>query len=770
VLGLRSAPPVFGIGEAEEVARDVYDLAMTLQPLPGERDCNFLGRSAAGDDYVLKLFDAAADPMAADCQVRALRHVAEQDPGLPVPRPCGTREGHDLGSVRRDGVGFSTCLLSYLPGQRLSDCNPGRALLLDVGRTMARLDRALQGFFHPALSRQLAWDVRRLPQLREFTLCLDSAGTRRQVEQVITALEQRLPRLVGLRAQAIHGDCHGGNLLVDAPAGGVCGVLDFGDMLHAPLILELAVAMSELLSEGLVQDGAALAPLLSAYAQAGTLDAADIAFLHDLVTARHATTLLIHAWRVQHDPPAAAALCGAASHAAASLDALLHAGAELLTDEWQGAAGMVSAKAATIDLGRRRRLLGAGAELFYEQPLHLVRGEGVWLYDPGGRAYLDGYNNVPHVGHCHPTVVRAIQRQTAALATHTRYLHEGVLEYAERLLARCPPQLDCCIFVNSGSEANDVAWRIARLATGHAGAAIMAHAYHGVTDAAAALTPGVEGPDDPRVVTLAPPPARLDAAGMMTAAQVSAATADVDEALRALAARGVAPAALFLDTALTSSGIYDPPPLWAETVSGRIRAAGGLIVADEVQYGLGRAGSHFWGFERRGLVPDLITLGKPIGNGYPMGAVIGSRAMFEAFQSRFGFFSTFGGNPVAAAAGVAVLDVLEIEALQHNAGVTGAYLRQGLQTLADRHACLGDVRGSGLLLGLEIRGGDTVAARRLTREIVNVLASQARILIGAEGPAGSILKIRPPLPFGPPHADRLLEAIDAAAAAIDARR
>jgi len=242
---------------------------------------------------------------------------------------------------------------------------------------------------------------------------------------------------------------------------------------------------------------------------------------------------------------------------------------------------------------------------------------------------------------------------------------------------------------------------------------------------------------------------------------------DTDRAIARLAERGFAPAAFFIDTAITSSGIFDPPAAWAAAVTARVRAAGGLVVADEVQYGLGRSGSHFWGFERRGLEPDIVTLGKPVGNGYPMGVVVADRALIEAFQAKFGFFSTFGGNAVAAAAGRAVLEVLDGEALMANALATGDYLREQLEAVAARHDCLGRVRGTGLLLGLDVLGRDASAAKLRNKRIVNALASEFRILIGYEGPHASILKLRPPMPFGREHADLLVQAIDAAARAID---
>ena len=769
MLALRSAPPVFGVPEAERIARDVYGLTGSVDTLPGERDCNFHLRTADARDFVLKIVDGAAAPAATDCQVQVLRHLAEQDPALRVPKLFATQRGADLGSVEQDGRLHATCLMTYLPGRLFCDSTPDRPLFRSMGSTLARLDRALRGFFHPALSQRIAWDVRRLPELIEFAGCIESESARRAVETVAGSLRGCLPALRGLRSQAIHGDCHAGNLLADPALGEVSGILDFGDMIHAPLILEPAVAMSELLTDGLTDlDG--LPTVVEGYALAQTLEAREVDVLFDLVTARHAVTLVLHGWRSRHDPRGARVLDRAAQGAARSLDALLQCGRESLTRRWHEAAGTAGERAGPVALGRRQRLLGAGAELFYDTPLHIVRGEGVWLYDPQGRAYLDVYNNVPHVGHAHPGVVRAIQRQTGLLATHTRYLHGNVLEYAEALTARCAPHLNACIFVNSGSEANDVAWRLAQFATGHRGAIVMAHAYHGITDAVAALTPGSGQPTDPRVVTLAPPPATLGAEDAMPPGALEAAVADVDAALRGLAGRNLAPAAFFIDTALTSTGIYDPPPAWLAAVSARVRAAGGLIVADEVQYGLGRSGSHFWGFERRGVSPDIVTLGKPVGNGYPMGVVIADRALIEGFQSAHGFFSTFGGNPVAAAAGMAVLKAIDCERLMANALTTGDNLRRRLADLAGRHACLGRVRGAGLLLGLEVRGAEGAGARAHAKEIVNALASRARILIGSEGPAADILKLRPPLVFREEHADLLVNAIGAAAQAIDSRR
>jgi 4-aminobutyrate aminotransferase-like enzyme/Ser/Thr protein kinase RdoA (MazF antagonist) len=761
LLALRSAPPSLLPAEGERIARDLYGLAVSISALPGERDRNFRLRTAAGGEFVLKIQDVAADDASADCLVCVLDHLAEQDPTLPVPRLFPTERGEAIGRFSRDGIDYSTCLVSFLPGRLLGDSAPSAPLLRDVGAVLARVDSALQGFFHPSLNRRLAWDVRRLPELAEFGDYIESAALRAAVARVAGTFRDCLPRLRGLPSQAIHGDCHASNLLVSEDGASIRGILDFGDMIHAPLILEPAVAMSELLTQA-VAPLDSLASLLNGYAHNHPLRAQEVELLYDLITARHAVTLLVHAWRCHHHPDGARLLDAAPEDAGQSLERLLSLDREALTRTWHEAAGTArlgaSMGTASAGVARRHRLMGAGAELFYETPLHLVRGAGVWLYDPQGHAYLDVYNNVPHVGHAHPAVVAAIQAQTAILATHTRYLHNNILDYAEELTARLPAHLDTCIFVNSGSEANDVAWRMARMATGHEGGVVMEHAYHGITDAVAALTPGAGQPRDPRVVTIAPPPLEL---------QVSDAVRDVDRALATLRERGFAPAAFFVDTALTSSGIFDPPAAWAEAILARLRAAGCLVVADEVQYGLGRSGSHFWGFERRGLVPDIVTLGKPVANGYPMGVVVANRALIEAFQAKYGFFSTFGGNAVAAAAARAVLKVLDDEALMANARATGDYLAARLKSVAARHPCLGMVRGAGLLLGLQVLGRGIPAAKRHTTRIENTLAAQFRVLIGHEGPHGDILKLRPPLPFRTEHADLLVQAIDAAAAAVD---
>ena len=778
LIALKTDPPPVAAADAERLALEIYNIEGRARLLPGERDRNFQLVGADGREYVLKIVDPAADASILDCQSAVLQHLAGQAPELPVPRIVRARSGAALGQGVVAGATYQLRLVAFMPGA-LAASRPGDARSLDaVGQTLARLDHALAGFFHVALAQRIVWDVRQAPALLEYADYLESAVSRQLARRALDGLTARLGELRGLRAQAIHGDCHPRNLLLDETGEHCVGILDFGDMIHGPLVLEPAVAMAEFLAEG-TAGCALIAEILAGYATVQPLTGADVELLYELITARLATGLLIHAWRSRHDPAGAKEVEDSVLRTTESLEALFTLGRAAATNTWHRAAGTARAALRARPLPapataheahaahdasdaklieRRRRLMGANAELSYTRPLHLVRGAGVWVYTASGERLLDVYNNVPHVGHAHPAVVRAIHAQASRIASNTRYLDETVLEYAERLTASLPPELDACLFLNSGSEANDIAWRIACAHSGRGGALVMAHAYHGITEAVTALSPALLPSSPPHVECLAAPPGNAMVAASSGGELGAAAGRETQRAIAALAARGFGLATLMVDSAFTSNGIFDPPPEWIAPVVAAVRAAGGLVIGDEVQYGLGRSGSHLWGFERRGFVPDIVTLGKPVGNGYPLGVVITRRAILEAFQAQTGFFSTFGGNPVAAAAGLAVLEVLEREQLMANALATGGYFRQRLHEFAAVHKGLGEVRGHGLLLGVEVIDGVGVPAPRRTKLIVNGLRERG-VLIGSEGPAASVLKLRPPMCFGPEHADRVLTAL-----------
>lgn len=408
-------------------------------------------------------------------------------------------------------------------------------------------------------------------------------------------------------------------------------------------------------------------------------------------------------------------------------------------------------------LERRARMLGSGYRLFYQRPVHFVRGEGVWLYDAEGEAYLDVYNNVASIGHCHPHVVAALSRQAAMLNTHTRYLHETILDYSERLLATMPDAIGRVMFTCTGSESNDLAYRIARTVTCGEGLVVTKAAYHGVTNAVAAFSPslGAGVPLGPHVRTVAPPDHYRygEDAGAKFADSVAVAFADLKR-------HGIRPAAIFCDTIFSSDGIFAEPAGFLCDVLAAAHEAGALFIADEVQAGFGRTGSGMWGFARHGVVPDIVTTGKPMGNGHPIGGVFAKTEILDVFGRAARYFNTFGGNPVSCEVGMAVLDVIDNERLIDNGREVGAYLKNGLEALAATFPVIGDVRGSGLFIGVELikPHSDKVPDTELASRLVNELREK-RILISATGPHGNVLKVRPPLVFGESECDILLSAL-----------
>ena len=418
-------------------------------------------------------------------------------------------------------------------------------------------------------------------------------------------------------------------------------------------------------------------------------------------------------------------------------------------------------------LAARRALLGKNLSISYQRPLKIVRGWMQYLYDDTGRAYLDVYNNVPLVGHSHPRVVLAAQAQLALLNTNTRYLHDNVNRYAEQLTRSFPEPLRVCFFVNSGSEANELALRVARAHTGREDIIVLEHAYHGHTNTLTDISPykfdGPGGRGKRPWVHVAPladdyrgPYRRGD---KQAGAKYAGHVAEILERTRA-EGRGVA--AYIAETLPSVGGQIVFPPGYLAEVYRHVRAAGAVCIADEVQVGFGRLGTHFWGFETQGVVPDIVVLGKPIGNAFPLAAVVTTQVIADSFNNGMEFFSTFGGNPVACATGLAVLDVLEEENLQQHALRVGEHLINGLRALQTRHVLIGDVRGSGLFLGIDlVQDRETRAAAPLQASYVVNRLRECGILAGTDGPHHNVIKLRPPLVFSEADADLFLKTLDA---------
>jgi 4-aminobutyrate aminotransferase-like enzyme/Ser/Thr protein kinase RdoA (MazF antagonist) len=701
---LESTPPRFTADDVAALAAELFGVGGEARDLGSERDQTFLVAGAG----VVKISNAAEDPANLELEAAAIEHALRADPDLPIARQLrsATHQGH---VVR---------LFERLPG-RHGGADISDAAVRAYGVTHARLTRALRGFFHPAAGRELLWDLKHAPKLREH---LGHLGDRRRlVEPVLDRYEQHVvPRWRQLPAQVVHGDMNLGNVLLDDD-GFVSGIVDFGDCCHTAAVADLAVAIASLMRGRAPEDAFRAGRLaVDGYMSRAPLEPVELEVLADLVATRMAAIVTISAWRTARYPENATYIQMEDADSWALLEIWD-------AERWQHELGRLRPTTPTRELADRREA-AVGAlltNLTYDDPVHVVRGEGVWLIDDGGRRLLDGYNNVPVVGHCHPRVTEAVVRQTRTLNTHARYLYEPLVELAERLLATMPG-LDTVMLVNSGSEANDVAWRIATGVTGNTGALITEHAYHGVTAAIADVSPE-EWPQGyvPPHVTRIPPAFEAGAIGSL--------------------------AATFLDAGLTSDGIRPATPENAQSLVQATHDAGGLFVADEVQIGYGRSGEDLWMYRYLGLDPDIVTLGKPMGNGYPVAAVITRRELVERFPFAGTVFSTFGGNPVAAQAALAVLDVIEDERLVAHAKHVGEHLRERIRRLG--HPAIRDVRGIGLLVGVEL---DTPER---ARDVVNGLRADG-VLIGRTGPRGDVLKIRPPLVFDESHADVLVQALE----------
>jgi 4-aminobutyrate aminotransferase-like enzyme len=410
-------------------------------------------------------------------------------------------------------------------------------------------------------------------------------------------------------------------------------------------------------------------------------------------------------------------------------------------------------------VARRQATFGASSVLVYQRPIRMVRAEGIWMFDADGRRYLDVYNNVASVGHCHPRVVEAIAKQAATLNTNTRYLYDNVHDYAERLLKTFPARLSNIVFTCTGSESNDFALRLTKSFTGGAGFIVTETAYHGNTEAVTEVSPSsFKTRSVPPHVRTVPAP---DVYRHPTNDVGARFAEDVAKAVADLEGNGVKFGGLLVDSIFSSDGIYADPAGFLKRAVDVVHQAGGLFISDEVQPGFGRTGTAMWGFQRHSVEPDIVTMGKPMGNGFPVGGVVTRPEILEAFCETTGYFNTFGGNPVAAAAGLAVLEVIEDEGLVENANKIGGYFRAGLRDIAVRHPSIGDVRGAGLFIGIEFSlPGTTDPDVAAASYAINALKERG-VLIGAAGAYGNVLKVRPPLCFSRDNADLFVETLDA---------
>jgi 4-aminobutyrate aminotransferase-like enzyme/Ser/Thr protein kinase RdoA (MazF antagonist) len=766
--------PRFSADDAVRIARDLFGVAAQARELPSERDQNFHLVCDSADQFVLKLSNLTVSEETLDCQNQAMARVLQTAGRSVCPRIHPSLAGTAISECDgNDQRRYYVRLVTYLSGQPLSDVDPhSPAILQRLGTLIGSITHSLVGFDHVGAHRELRWDLDRAVSVIGSHITYIDEGRRRVIIQRFLHHYDAIvaPRLSELRKSVIHNDCNDHNIIVgplDQNNERAVGVIDFGDLVYTSTVNELAIGLAYVVLDKPDPIPSA-AFVVGGYHAKFPLKELELAIVFPLACMRLCVSVVLSALQRSLDPDNKY-LSVSEQPAWHSLERLAEIAPQSAVETFREACGFPQSHGSAATRSKvsiqesRRKHLGESLSLSYDEPLHIVRGAMQYLYDENGRPYLDCVNNVCHVGHCHPRVVAAAQHQIAVLNTNTRYLHENIVEYAERLVATLPSPLEVCFIVNSGSEANDLAIRMAWAYTGRSDIIVVDGAYHGNLSSLIDISPykfdGPGGRGAPSHVHKVAMPDiyrgqhRSDdaQAGRKYSAHVAKAIQGSNDGI----------SAFICESILSCGGQIILPHGYLGHAYQHVKDAGGVCIADEVQVGFGRVGTHFWGFETQAVVPDIVTLGKPIGNGHPLAAVITTREIAHAFANGMEYFNTFGGNSVSCAVGLAVLDAINDDNLQQNADQVGSFLKAELENLKTKHALIGDVRGMGLFLGIEFvldRSTREPAADEAAR-VVHRLKEHG-ILLSTDGPLHNVIKIKPPLPFSQSNANFLLTSLD----------
>lgn len=772
--------PHFTKSEVHTLVLQHYGIEGTLESCPSYIDQNFLLTATSGKKYVVKLANPQESEATLDFQNQAMIHLGAHSNPDHWPEVCRGLNGKQLHRIAGpEGHHFWLRMLSFVPGICLGDVSPhSPALLKNIGCFLGQTDRALGSFSHPESSRYLIWDLKNVKDIRPYLAHIQDDKKSGIVEFFLHRYENQIePMVAQLRTGVIHNDGNDYNLLINKnDSDQVAGLIDFGDMVHSQIINELAVALPYLMF-GKSDPLSAAAIVIAGYHQEFPLLDEELQVLFTLLALRLCCTVCISAHQQTLEPDNDY-LNISVEPAWKLLETLVEINPHFAYRVFKEACGLyekphrASGNKAIPNLPvndilqARQKHLNRALSVSYDSPLKMVRGQQQYLYDEQGQAYLDLVNNVCHVGHCHPHVVKAAQEQMAVLNTNTRYLHDNIVEYAKRLTATLPDPLNVCFLVCTGSEANDLALRLARNHTGHHDVLVLDGAYHGNLSSLIDLSPykfdgpgGKGAPAHTHKVTMpdlyrGPFKGHDPEAGRKYADHVNQTIEDVHGLDRTVAA-------FFCESLLGCGGQVVLPEDYMKKAFEHVRAAGGLCIADEVQVGFGRVGEAFWGFQTQDVIPDIVTFGKPIGNGHPMAAVVTTAEIAASFDNGMEYFNTFGGNPVSCAVGLAVLDVIENENLQENALQAGNHLKQGLESLQAKHALIGDVRGMGLFLGAElVQDRNTLEPAAEAASWIVERMKERQILLSTDGPLHNVLKIKPPLVFTMSNAETVIHHLD----------
>ena len=760
---------IFAIAEIEQLVADYYGLQTKAKPLTGEYEFNYLLTAHDGTRYIFKVAGAENSYEFFDAQVKIIAHLSGSSISDKLFSYIPNKQGgfittHDAADKR-----YYLRLLSYLPGEFwCNTTNHSDALYDDFGNFLGNMDKALEDFAHPAMHRYYVWDISNAADANRKLHCIKDHERRRIAGYFLLQFETEvLPVISSLRHAYVHHDANDTNILVKEDK--VVGLIDFSDMVYTALINNLAVACTYAIMHH--HDPLQAATLVvKGYHEAYPLTEQEVDLLYYLIAARLCISVTQSAWNASIETNNEHHFISE-KPAWELLYKIIRINPLKAQNNFRKACGfkpVITEEDYNHLLAERTAHVGRNLSVSYRNKIKIIRGALQYLYDDKGNTFVDCVNNPSHVGHCHPVVVKRMQKQLATLNTNTRYLHDNIVEYAKKLTATLPSQLSVCYFTNSGSEANDLAIRMARHFTKQKDVIVLDHAYHGTSTVAMEMSPykfdskGGFGkmpwihkalnPDTYR----GPYKYGDENAGKKYAA-------DVQRIIEELRKENKAPAAFICETLLGVGGQIPLPPHYLSEVYHHVRNAGGVCIADEVQVGFGRIGDHFWGFELQQVIPDIVVMGKPIGNGHPLAAVVVTSEIADAFNNGLEYFNTFGGNPVSMATGLAVLDVIETEQMQQHAKETGEYLMNGLRHLMQKHPIIGDVRGHGLFIGAELVKDSTTLEPALPEIDMVVEHVKAKgYLLSTDGPLHNVLKIKPPMPFNKTNADELLQYLDEA--------
>ncbi|MBS1573836.1 MAG: aminotransferase class III-fold pyridoxal phosphate-dependent enzyme [Bacteroidetes bacterium] len=767
---------IFKKESVELLASKYYGLTVTAKALTGEYEFNFLLTATDGKKYIFKAAGDEHSYAFFDAQIKIIQHLQQTEIADKFFNYIPNNRGEWMTVLDTGKSKFYLRLLSFLEGEFwINAKDKPEALYSDLGIFLGKMDKALQNFSHPAMHRPYVWDISTAADANRKLHCIRNHEKRRIAGYFLLQFEtEALPVISSLRHAYAHHDANDTNILIKGDK--VTGLIDFSDMVYTALINNLAVACTYAMMSH--PDPLAAATLIvKGYHSVYPLTEQEIDLLYYLVAAR----LCISVTQSAHN---AYIETNNEHHFVSEAPAwdllykLIRINPVKAQDSFRracGFTGLINENDYSVLLNERKEHIGRNLSTSYQSKLKIEKGALQYLYDDKGNTWVDCVNNPSHVGHCHPVVVKRMQKQIATLNTNSRYLHSAIIEYARRLTATLPPALSVCYFTNSGSEANDLAVRMARHFTKQKDIIVLDHAYHGTSTVAMEMSPykfdGKGGFGQmPWIHKALNPDLYRGPYNYEDKDAGKKYALDVQRIIDLLKKDNKRPAVFICETLLGVGGQIPLPPGYLSKVYEYVRAAGGICIADEVQVGFGRTGDKFWGFGLQDVIPDIVVLGKPIGNGHPLAAVIVTNEIADAFNNGMEYFNTYGGNPVSMVTGLAVLDVIQQEEMQQHAKETGEYLMEGLKKLMNKYPVIGDVRGHGLFIGAEMVTSRETKEPALSEinQLVEIVKSKG-YLLSTDGPLHNVLKIKPPLTFNKQNADELLLYLDEGLKILQAR-